>query len=383
MENIMVAPFTIDIADERLATMRQKVEAYDWSQLPDVGGWSAGVGVGDLKRLVAYWRDRYEWRAVERRLNRLPNFTTKIEGEHLHFLHVKGDGSRPPVLLLHGWPGSYLEFERLLAPLAADGHDVVVPSLPGFAFSNPITGVIGPRRAGELMHGLMTRLFGQTRYVVQGGDWGAHIASWMAYTQPDALLGIHLNMMSIFAEDATPTGPEEKDLFSRRAAILSWETGYNLEQETRPQTLGAAMADSPVGVAGWILEKIGKWADLPTTADGSPDIWSRFSEEELLTNIMLYLAPSAAVTATWIYHGKRLEGSDHFPAGTRIRVPTAGAAFPDPVFLPTPRSYAEKTYNIVHWTDMPRGGHFAAWEEPDLMLADLRAFIATVSEGRS
>lgn len=259
----------------------------------------------------------------------------------------------------------------------------MVPSLPGFAFSNPITGVIGPRRAGELMDGLMAQLFGKTRYVVQGGDWGAHIASWMAYTQPGTLLGIHLNMMSIFAEDATPTSPEEKDLFSRRAAILSWETGYNLEQETRPQTLGVAMADSPVGVAGWILEKIGKWADLPTTTGGSPDIWSRFSEEELLTNIMLYLAPSAAVTATWIYHGKRLEGSDHFPAGTRIRVPTGGAAFPDPVFLPTPRTFAEKTYNIVHWTEMPSGGHFAAWEKPELMLADLRAFIATVSGERS
>ncbi|HEY0209867.1 epoxide hydrolase family protein [Acerihabitans sp.] len=378
-EKMMVSPYQINIPEQRLAAIRAKVEGYDWNLLADAGGWSAGVGIGDLKRLVAYWRDSYKWREVERRINQLPNFTTVIEGEHIHFVHVKGDGSKPPVLLLHGWPGSYLEFERLLAPLAADGHDVVVPSLPGFAFSNPITGVIGPCRSADLMHGLMTRLFGQTRYLVQGGDWGAHIASWMAYARPDAMLGFHINMVSIFAGDSVPTTSEEKDLFSRRDAILDWETGYNHEQETRPQTLGVAMADSPVGAAGWILEKFGKWSDLPTTADGGPDIWSKYSEEELLTNIMLYIATPAAVTAMWIYHGKRQEGADRFPAGTRIQAPMGVAAFPDPVFLPTPRSFAEKTYNIVHWTDMERGGHFAALEEPELMLADLRAFIAKVS----
>ena len=151
-ENIMISPYTVDISDERLAAIRAKVEAYDWSQLADAGGWSAGVGIHDLKRLVAHWRDNYDWRAVERRLNALPNFTADIEGERLHFVHVRGDGSKPPILLLHGWPGSYLEFERLIEPLAAKGHDVVIPSLPGFAFSNPITGVIGPRRAAQLMH---------------------------------------------------------------------------------------------------------------------------------------------------------------------------------------------------------------------------------------
>ncbi|KXV78678.1 epoxide hydrolase family protein [Acetobacter cerevisiae] len=376
----MISPYIINISEKRLATIRTNIEAYDWSQLPDAGGWSAGVGIDDLKRLMTYWTNNYNWQAVEQRLNALPNFMTDIEGEHLHFVHMRGDGSKPPVLLLHGWPGSYLEFEQVLKPLTSEGHDVVVPSLPGFAFSNPITGVMGPRRVAALMHALMVRLFGQTRYVVQGGDWGGHIASWMAFTHPEALLGFHLNTMSIFAADAILETFEEKELFAHRTAILDRETGYSHEQSTRPQTLGIAMANSVVGMAGWILEKFGKWADLPATADGSPDIWSKFSEEELITNIMLYVAPSAFVTATWIYRGRRLEGSDRFPAGTRIHVPTGVAAFPDPVFLPTCRSFAEKTYNIVHWTNMDRGGHFAALEEPDLMLADLRIFIARVSK---
>ena len=378
----MISPFTIHIPEQRLEAIRDRIAAYDWSQLPDAGGWSAGVGLRDLRRLVGHWRDRYDWRAAERRLNAQPHFVTGIEGERIHFLHLKGDGSRPPLLLLHGWPGSFLEFAQIMGPLAADGHDVVIPSLPGFAFSNPITGVIGPRRAGAILHALMARLFGARRYIVQGGDWGAHIASWMGHDRPEAMLGFHINMVSILAEGTAPTNAAEQALLARRDSILSWETGYNLEQETRPQTLGVALADSPVGVAGWILEKFGKWADLPTRPDGSPDLWSRFSEDEMLDHIMLYVGPAATVTASWIYLGKRLEGTSGFPAGTRVRAPMGAAAFPDPVFLPTPRAMAEQTYNVVHWTDMPRGGHFPAWEEPELMLADLRAFIATVAGGR-
>jgi hypothetical protein len=185
-------------------------------------------------------------------------------------------------------------------------------------------------------------------------------------------------MVNLFAEDAVPTTTEEKDVFARRDKILDRETGYSHQQSTRPQTLGVAMADSPVGIAGWILEKFGAWAYLPKLENGDPDLWSKFSEEELLTNIMLYVAPNSVVTATWIYRGRRLEGSGKFPAGTRIRAPMGVAVFADPVFLSTPRSFVEKTYDVVHWTEMPRGGHFAALEEPELMLADLRAFVNKV-----
>ncbi|WP_223262634.1 epoxide hydrolase family protein [Sphingobium sp. SCG-1] len=371
--------FVISIPNARLSAIREKVAGFEWERLPQAGGWKAGISIADLRRLTDYWLEHFDWRAVERRLNELPQFVTDVEGERIHFIHMRGNGSKPPLLLLHGWPGSFIEFERLIAPLAADGHDVIVPSLPGFAFSNPITDIIGPRRAGELMHSLMTQVIGEQRYIVQGGDWGAHIASWMAYTRPDALLGFHINMCSLFAEDAEPTTEQDKDLLARRDVILRRETGYNHEQETRPQTLGVAMSDSPVGQAGWILEKFAMWADLPKRDDGSPDLWAGFTEEQLLTNIMLYVGPSSEVTATWIYRGKRLERSGRFPPGVRVTVPMAIAAFPDPVFLPTPRSFAEKTYNVVRYTEMPAGGHFAAFEEPELMLADLRAFVAELA----
>ncbi len=376
-------PFTISVPDARLIALQQKVAQFDWDRLPDTGGWRSGVGKADLRRLVEHWLTRFDWRAVERRLNALPHFITEVAGEPLHFIHARGDGRKPPVLLLHGWPGSFIEFEALIAPLAADGHDVVVPSLPGFAFSTPIADLVGPRQAGERLQALMQQLFGSTRYVAQGGDWGAHIASWMAHDRPDALLGIHLNMVNILAQGTAPTTPEVQDLLARREALLDRESGYSHEQRTRPQTLGVALADSPVGAAAWILEKFGQWADLPTRDDGSPDLWARFDEDTLLTNIMLYLATPAVVTAQWIYQGQQEEGSTQFAAGTRVNTPVGIAAFPDPVFLPTPHSLAEQTYNVVHYSTPPKGGHFAALEQPALMLADLRAFIVSLAGGRA
>jgi len=379
----MLTPFTIHIPDDRLAQIMQKVRAYDWDQLPDAGGWTSGVGKADLRRLISYWLDRFDWRAQEHRLNRFPQFTTEIDGQRVHFVHMAGDGTKPPLLLLHGWPGSFIEFEDLIAPLVTDGHDVVVPSLPGFAFSNPIHTIMGPIRIAELLHHLMVEMSGETSYFVQGGDWGAGIATHMAYRNPGAVLGIHLNMVDIRAADVQPTTAEEVDWLARFTASFQRESGYSHEQGTRPQTLGVAMADSPVGVAAWILEKFGVWADLPRRDDGSPDLWARFSEERLLTNIMLYVASGAAVTAAWIYQGHREEGANKLPAGARVRVPTGVAAFKDPVFLPPPRSYAEKTYDIIRWTDMPKGGHFAAMEQPELLLGDLRTFISAALEPHS
>ena len=377
----MAEPYTIAVPDDRLAAIRAKVAAFDFADLPDAGGWQSGVGVADLRRLVDHWLRRYDWRAMERRLNMLPHFMADIAGQRLHFIHARGDGSRPPVLLLHGWPGSFLEFEDLIAPLVADGHDVVVPSLPGYAFSGRPASPIGPRRTAELMHGLMTDLFEAERYLIQGGDWGSAIGAWIAHLQPKAVAGLHLNMVLVQAKDAVPVKPAELAWAAHRAELAKEETGYLQEQGTRPQTLGVAMADSPVGVAAWILEKFGAWADVPRNEDGAPELWQAFDADLLLTNIMLYLVEASFVTSTWLYRGRMLEGSGSFPAGTRIRVPTAVAAFPDPVFPPPPRSQAGKTYNIVQWTDMEHGGHFAALEQPDLLLADMRRFFAKVENG--
>ncbi|WP_294393847.1 epoxide hydrolase family protein [uncultured Sphingomonas sp.] len=373
----MAEPFTIAVPDERLAAIRAKAEAFDWVMVPDAGSWQSGVGLEDLKRLVRHWLTRYDWRAQERRLNTMPQFTADILGQRLHFIHMRGDGSRMPVLLLHGWPGSFLEFEGLIAPLVADGHDVIVPSLPGYAFSGRPAAPIGPKRTADLMHHLMTDLFGEERYLVQGGDWGAAIGAWMAHMHPDAVAGLHLNMVLVQAEDAVPKKAEELAWAARRAELAKEETGYAQEQGTRPQTLGVAMSDSPVGVAAWILEKFGAWADVPRDEHGKPDLWQAFDEDLLLTNIMLYLVEGAFVTSTWMYRGRVLEGSGQLPAGTRIDVPTAVAAFPDPVFPAPPRSLARKTYRIKQWTDMAEGGHFAALEQPELLLADMRRFFAS------
>ncbi|TXC69581.1 alpha/beta fold hydrolase [Sphingomonas ginsenosidivorax] len=373
----MAEPFLIAVPDDRLATIRAKVAAFDWAMVPDAGDWRSGVGLADLKRLVDHWLTRYDWRAQERRLNALPQFTAEVQGQRLHFIHARGDGSRPPLLLLHGWPGSILEFEALIAPLVADGHDVVVPSLPGYAFSGRPLSPIGPKKTAALMHALMVDLFGQRRYLVQGGDWGAAIGGWMAHDHPEAIAGLHLNMVILQAEDAVPKKPDELAWAARRAKLAKEETGYSQEQGSRPQTLGIAMSDSPVGVAAWILEKFGAWADVPRDGHGRPDLWTAFDADTLITNIMLYLVEGSFVTSTWIYRGRVLEGSGTFPAGTRITVPTAVAAFPDPVFPPPPRSHAQKTYDIVQWTEMPAGGHFAALEQPEFLLADMRRFFAS------
>ncbi len=372
----MAKPFTIAVPDERLAIINAKVASFDWGALPDAGGWQSGVGLADLRRLVDYWRTRFDWRSQERRLNALPQFTTEVLGQKLHFVHARGDGSRAPLLLLHGWPGSFVEFEALIAPLVADGHDVVIPSLPGYAFSGRPVAPIGPRRTAELMHRLMAELFGDARYLVQGGDWGAAIGGWMAHDHPEAVAALHLNMVLIQAADALPKTPDELAWAARRAKLAKEETGYSQEQGTRPQTLGVAMADSPVGVAAWILEKFGAWADVPRDEQGRPDLWQAFDEDLLLTNIMLYLVEGSFITSTWMYRGLVLEGSGQFPAGTRIKVPTGVAAFPDPVFPPPPRSHASKTYRIAHWTEMKAGGHFAALEQPELLLEDMQRFFA-------
>lgn len=378
----MIKPFHIDIPKVRIDQIRERIEQYNWDGLADAGGWRSGVGLADLRRLTDYWLSQYDWRAAEAQLNAQPHFLATIDGQDIHFLHSKGDGSRAPVILLHGWPGSFLEFRHIVDHLVADGHDVVVPSLPGFAFSGRPHSPIGSRRTAMLCNEIMERLFGTKRYLVQGGDWGAAVAAWIAHDFPERCYGLHLNMIMVQARDAIPETQEERGWAETRQRTTADEMGYAIEQGTRPQTLSVALADSPVGVAGWILEKFAVWSDVPRDAEGRPDVWKAFSEEFLVTNLMLYLATNAIVTSTWFYRGNILEGARLFDPGNRVTVPTAVAAFRDPVFLMPPRSLVEKSYNIVQWSDMPAGGHFAALEQPMLLLADLRRFFDAVEHGK-
>ena len=384
-------PFTIAVPDSVLDRIRERVRTYDWDALPDAGGWTAGTGLAFMREISAYWTDRFDWRAVEADLNRVPQFRGPAGGLDLHFVHLRGSGGRPlPLVLLHGWPGSFFEFLHLVEPLAhperfggdaADGFDVVVPSLPGYAFSDRPARPIGPRTTAGHIDALMKGLGYGGGYLVQGGDWGAAVAAWLGLEHGTARGGgcraIHINMVGTRSAAMVAETAEERAWAERRKQLFGREGAYFELQSTRPQSLAYAMMDSPVGAAAWILEKFAAWSDLPRSPDGTPDLSARYGFDQLLTNVMLYLVTNSFATASWMYRGLFDEAaSPLLPA--RIEVPVGVAAFPDPTFPPPPRSLAEKAYNVTRWTAMPRGGHFAALEESELLLDDVRAFARTL-----
>ena len=375
----MIEPFSVDVADATLQAIRTKVAAYQWHEMPDDGGWAYGANLDYMKDLCAYWIDGYDWRAHEAEFNRLPQFTTKIDGIDIHFLHEKGSGTAPmPLLLSHGWPGSVYEFLHIVEPLAhperfggdeADAFDVITPSLPGFGFSGRPPRPIGPRAVAAVFAKLMANRLGYHGFLAQGGDWGSSISSWLGYEHAPACRAVHINMFGM-RPAARPETEEEIAWLKIAKGIMEAETGYMHEQSTKPQTLSYAMMDSPVGVAAWIVEKFNTWSDT----DGD-DIESAYTKDQLLTNIMVYLVTGTFNTATWIYYGRSEEGGRNLPQdGRRVEVPTAVAAFPAEFMPWPPRSYVEKAFNVTRWTTMPRGGHFAALEEPDLLVEDIQAF---------
>lgn len=373
-------PFEILVEQSVLDRIRDRVERYPWDNLQDAGEWNAGISVGDMRRIVTHWLEKYDWRAVEARLNHLPNRQADVGGR-LHFLHLTGSTDRP-LILTHGWPSSFLEYVPLLEPLAfperfggnpKDGFSVIIPSLPGYAFSGKPRKPIGPRETGRMFHRLMTETLGYSNYIAHGGDWGSLVSTWMAHDNPRACSGLHLTMVSLQTADAQPETDEELTSAAERREVTAREGGYAHLQSTRPQTLSYAMNDSPAGVAAWIIEKFGLWSDLPQSS-GIPDVFSRYSEDELLTNVMLYLVTNSFATSTWMYKGRVDEGSLFLPSASPIVVPTGVAVFRDPILPPMPRTQAAKSYSIKRWTEMPRGGHFAAIEQPDLLIADIRAF---------
>ena len=376
-------PFRIAVPDETLARIRARVADYAWHEMPADGGWAYGTNLDYMKELCAYWLESFDWRAQEAALNRLPQFTAPVEGLDLHFLYEKGSGPAPlPLIISHGWPGSVFEFSEIIEPLAhperfggraEDAFDVVAPSLPGFGFSGKPRRPMGPRRMAGLFAELMTGVLGYAGYLAQGGDWGGAISSWLGYEHAPACRGIHLNIMTMRAPDG-PRSAEEEAWAARFEREQESEMGYRTQQATKPQTLSYAMMDSPVGVAAWIVEKWNSWSDTRHGV-GDDDIESVYTKDQILTNIMVYLVTGTFNTASWIYYGRREEGGRVLsPEGRRVEVPTACALFPKELLSWPPRSYVERVYNVTRWTEMPRGGHFAAMEQPELLIEDIRAF---------
>jgi len=378
-----IVPFSIRVPDAALDDLKQRLARARFPEPLPPAGWAYGTDLAYLKDLVGYWRDRFDWRAQERRLNQFEQFTTSIDGLPVHFIHRRSKQPNAfPLLVTHGWPGSIVEFTKVIGPLtdpaahggrAEDAFDVVMPSLPGFAFSGkPAEPGYDPARIAQMLAKLMARL-GYQRYGAQGGDWGAIVNTQVALADPQHVAGLHLNMCTA----AAPAGADanaglsaaEAARMKARQTFQAEETGYQQIQGTKPQTLGIALNDSPVGLAAWIVEKFRTWCDC----DGNPE--TIFSRDELLTNITLYWVTQTAASSARIYYESRHPTT---PVNrNRIEVPTACADFPKEIIW-SPRAHVAARYNIVRWTEMPRGGHFAALEQPQLLVDDVRAFFREV-----
>ncbi|MFD7900115.1 epoxide hydrolase family protein [Streptomyces sp. NPDC059743] len=365
----------ITVTDIELNELRSRLLGTRWPTPWPVGGWDAGTEAGELRRLVARWASDYGWRAHEAAINALPSHLADIDGTLLHYLRFDGERSGAlPIVLTNGWPSSFLELTALARRLAtpsqyggdaADAFTVIVPSLPGFVFSPQRPSLTEPPQTHEIWHRLMRDELGFERYAAHGSDLGAGITSRLGEAHPDALVGIHLMAIANpVTYDAAGVTPEEQEYLDSVAAWSAEEGGYLHEQSTRPLTLSYGLADSPTGLLAWIVEKYRAWSDC------GGDLSSRFSDDFILTQASLYWFTHTISTSFRPYYeyGQRLTRRVE-----RVNVPTALALFPADLTQP-PRSWAERTYNITRYTRMPRGGHFAAHEEPELLAHDLIEF---------
>ena len=376
----MIKPFKLDIPNKVLQEIHTKVKNYPWHEMPDDGGWKYGSNLDYMKEISNYWIKDFDWRKHEAEINQFPNFTTIVDDIEIHFIHEKGSGSNPtPLLLMHGWPGSVIEFLHIIKRLAhpekfggniEDAFDVVVPSLPGFGFSGRPSRPMGPRKIANTLNKLMTKNLGYKNYLAQGGDWGATIANWIGYDHSKSCKAIHINCLTMRHPDG-PQTKQEEEWQQRFNTDQIMQDGYRTQQATKPQTLSYGMMESPVGIAAWIIEKMYSWSDLKDN-----NIESVYSKDTLLANIMVYVVTKTFNTATWIYYGRREEGGRFFPKDfKKIEIPTAAAVFPAEMSEWPPKSYVDRMFNITQWTEMPSGGHFAAMEQPDLLVNDIRKFL--------
>jgi pimeloyl-ACP methyl ester carboxylesterase len=370
---VEVEPFAIAIDEEVLVDLRARIGSTRWPEPAPGEPWGQGTDLTYLQDVLAYWADGFDWRARERELNELHHFRADVDGVRIHFVHERArDGDGVPLILTHGWPSSFLELLALV-PLLTDRFDLVIPSLPGYGFSErpARTGVTSRYTAG-LWHRLMQGL-GYERYGAQGGDWGAAVSTFMALDDPERMIGLHLSNL-----DNDPyTGPGSRPLSDPERAYVAdqrrWldeEHAYGAIQSTRPQTLAYGLNDSPTALAGWILEKWRAWSDC------GGDIESRFSRDFLLTNVMLYWVTQTITTSMRDYFDNRWFDETAIGPDDFVRVPTAITSFTRHFAYEgvAPREWAERLYDVRRFTPMARGGHFPAAEEPKLLATDIAAF---------
>lgn len=377
-------PFRIYVPDAVLDDLRERLDRARFPEQLEESAWEYGTDVDYLRELCAYWKEAFDWRKQEALLNRFDHYRTEIDGLGVHFIFQKSPvKSAFPLIITHGWPGSVFEFYKIIGPLSdpgahggarEDAFHVVCPSIPGYGFSDkPPRPGFDIKRVGEVNAKLMAKL-GFARYGCQGGDWGAVASAWNAVVAPERVAGIHLNMVlgrrNKNVDRDEDLGPEERARLERARRFRDSETGYQHIQGTKPQTLGYGLHDSPAGLAAWIVEKFRTWSDC------GGDVERRFSKDELLTNIMIYWATGTITSSTRLYCETRRSGR-FGPPDERVEAPTAFAVFPKELGTP-PRKWAENCFNVTRWTEMPRGGHFAALEEPELLIEDIRAHFRTL-----
>ena len=369
-----IESFDITVPDTVLDDLRERLSRTRWpDQIPDTG-WDYGTNLAYLQELCSYWADGYDWRTHEAALKQWEHFRTEIDGANIHFIHAPSpiEGARP-LLISHGWPGSVVEFLHVIEPLRnpesgdpKDAFHVVAPSLPGYGWSGPtVDRGWHPGRIAAAFIVLMQRL-GYDQYVAQGGDWGSMITTQVGLQDPEHCAGIHLNMVIAIPGGDDELTEEETQAMTDAMTIMTDGAGYQQIQGTRPQTLSYGLTDSPAGLAGWIAEKFHAWTDNDGTIE------SAVSRDDLLTNITTYWVTGTINSSTRLYYEAMKAGLFGLQGG-KVEVPTAGAVFPREI-LRASRRFAERQYNVTHWSDFDRGGHFAALEEPDLLVGDLQSF---------
>ncbi|MFY1669831.1 epoxide hydrolase family protein [Plantactinospora sp. WMMB334] len=375
MSRTELEPFTLHVSEPELEDLRRRLRHTRWPTPIPAPGWTAGTEPETMARLLRYWADRFDWRIQEAAVNAVPQFTVPVGGARIHLVRLRGEGGRPmPILLTHGWPSTFLELTRLGDRLAnpsryggdpADSFDVVIPSLPGFAFSEPRPGWPAEPPTHELWHTLMHDILGYQRYGAHGGDLGAGVSSRLAAAHPESVVGLHL--LAAMNPPVAPDEPLGDDERAHLAQLAQWhaeEGGYEHQQQTRPATLAHGLSDSPAGLLAWIVEKYRAWSDC------GGDLSAAFTDDEILTQASIYWFTNTIATSFRPYAEYHRFGRDSW---RRVEVPTGIAVFPHDLTRP-PRRWVERTYRLTRYTPMPRGGHFAAHEEPELLATDITAF---------